>query len=110
MRRVAQFFIGPYPLELWFTNEPIDAEDPDGVYDSNVRPRRIVLHDRVQGAERSAVLIHELTHASLDLLSVDLGSLEELICDVVALGIAEAIGFPAVAREVAWTLPVVVVP
>jgi hypothetical protein len=92
-RLVAMVQVGPYPINIYEHSKPITADDVDGYYDDE-RPRGVHYHQRLEGFERWAVILHELAHAALQITGVSYqlaSKTEELVCDALGLALAEAL-------------------
>ena len=88
---IATWQIGPNAVDVYEYSDLMNDDDPDGMFMSEVRPWEIRIHRRCQGSERWAVLLHELVHVATHLMSIELGSKDEVVCDAVALTFYEAL-------------------
>lgn len=91
-RLICTLSVGPYPLEVYEHDTPIEDGDPQGMLDRTTRPIAIRYHARCKGTERLAVIIHELTHLAFYLHSLELAEdTEEQACDATACVFPQAL-------------------
>lgn len=84
---IGELPIGPFRIALFETDEPIENGTADAAwYHARFE---IVINSRLSGAERWAVLVHELTHAVSDIY--DLGIDTEQNCSTLGNGFAQAL-------------------
>lgn len=93
---LGRFQVGPYPVEIISKAGQLDEDDPDGLFDPNLRPRTIQIAQRViegSDSERRAVVYHELVHLALHLFAIELKpDVEEQVAEALAFVLEAAHG------------------
>lgn len=83
--------VGPYPVDIYEVDR-IDEDDSDGEIDTSCKPMEVRVNARCQGAERWAVIFHELGHLAFSVFHVKVpDDIEETACEAIAITFAEAL-------------------